>query len=104
MTLKEKREVNKRRDVLINEVYDLLLERAHLTRKDLLREIIAGFAAGNLDLLTPEELKKYKSAILESSRNEKRRIKEKMAGVKKATSAAVSVPVFEGASQHNVAH
>jgi hypothetical protein len=63
MTAQEKREENKRRATLINELRELQLKRANARKKDLLEVALAAFSAHNLDLLTPAERKKYKSVI-----------------------------------------
>ncbi|MDR3296980.1 MAG: hypothetical protein LBS94_01940 [Prevotellaceae bacterium] len=63
-TLKEKREESKQRAALVKEVHELMLKRANVSKKTLLTVAITRFAAGNLDLLTPAERKKYKSVIV----------------------------------------
>ncbi len=46
-----------------NEVIDLLLHRAGLKKQDIYRVALRRWAVGNLDLLTPAEVKKYKPVL-----------------------------------------
>jgi hypothetical protein len=63
-TLKEKREKIKHRTALAKEAQKLMLERANIRKKFLLGIALTNFAAENLDLLTQDDHKKYKSVIV----------------------------------------
>ena len=49
---------------LQNELVDLLLKKANVSKKSLYETAISGFVNDNLDLLSPDELKKYKPILL----------------------------------------
>ena len=49
---------------LQQEMVALMLQKAGITTNDLLDDAIKRWVAGNLDLLTTTEMKRYKSVIL----------------------------------------
>ena len=49
---------------LQNELVDMLLKRAKVSKKTLYRSAISGFVNDNIDLLSPAELKKYQPILL----------------------------------------
>ena len=49
---------------LQNELVDLLLKKAKVSKKSLYDTAISGFVSDNLDLLSPEELTKYKPILI----------------------------------------
>ena len=49
---------------LQNELVDLLLKKANVSKKSLYETAISGFVNDNIDLLSPDELKKYKPILL----------------------------------------
>jgi hypothetical protein len=49
---------------LQNELIDLLLGKAKVSKKSLYDSAISGFVNDNIDLLTPDELKKYQPILL----------------------------------------
>lgn len=53
-----------KREQLAKESMDLVLKRSGVPKKVIIENAMHAFFAGNLDLLTPAELKKYKSVIL----------------------------------------
>ena len=49
---------------LQNELVDLLLRKANVSKKSLYESAISGFVNDNIDLLSPDELKKYQPILL----------------------------------------
>ena len=49
---------------LQNELVDLLLKKAKVSKKSLYDSAISGFVNDNLDLLSSDELKKYQPILL----------------------------------------
>jgi len=49
---------------LQNELVDLLLKKAKVSKKSLYDSAVSGFVNDNLDLLSPDELKKYQPILL----------------------------------------
>ena len=49
---------------LQNELVDLLLKKANVSKKSLYDTAISGFVSDNVDLLSPDELKKYQPILL----------------------------------------
>ena len=49
---------------LQNELVGLLLGKAKISKKSLYDSAISGFVNDNVDLLTPDELKKYQPILL----------------------------------------
>jgi len=47
-----------------NELVDLLLKKANVSKKSLYESAISGFVNDNIDLLSPDELKKYQPILL----------------------------------------
>lgn len=52
------------REKLVKEATELLLKRAGVKRKDIYKVAMKNWINKNLDLLTEEEIKKYKGVIL----------------------------------------
>jgi len=50
---------------LQNELVDLLLEKANVSKKSLYDSAISGFVNDNIDLLSPDELKRYQPILLQ---------------------------------------
>ncbi|MGM9782176.1 MAG: hypothetical protein ACI3ZV_01625 [Paludibacteraceae bacterium] len=53
-----------KREQLAKESMDLVLKRSGVPKKVIIENAMHAFFAGNLDLLTPAERKKYASVIL----------------------------------------
>ena len=49
---------------LQNELVDVLLKKAKVSKKTLYDSAISGFVNDNIDLLSPSEVKKYQSILL----------------------------------------
>jgi hypothetical protein len=49
---------------LQNELVDVLLKKAKVSKKNLYDTAISSFVNDNIDLLSPDELKKYQQIIL----------------------------------------
>jgi len=49
---------------LQDELVDLLLKKAKISKKSLYDSAISGFVNDNIDLLSPDELKKYQPILL----------------------------------------
>ena len=52
------------RKKLSKESMDLVIKRSGVSKKEIVEEAMKRFFNDNIDLLTPEELEKYKSVIL----------------------------------------
>ena len=46
------------------ELFQLILKKTNVKKAEVINEAITAFIASNLDLLTPAELKKFKSIII----------------------------------------
>jgi len=57
-------EDKKKVESLQNELIDLLLKKAKVSKKTLYNSAIRSFVNDNIDLLSPVELKKYKPILL----------------------------------------
>ena len=64
MTKAEKKQNDKKAELLQKELITLLLKKAGLTEKDILIPALKRWATNNLDLLTAKEQEYYKSVIL----------------------------------------
>jgi len=60
MSIEDKKKV----ETLQNELIDLLLKKAKVSKKTLYNSAIRGFVNDNVDLLSPAEAKKYQSILL----------------------------------------
>jgi len=60
MSIEDKKKV----ETLQNELINLLLKKAKVSKKTLYNSAIRSFVNDNIDLLSPVELKKYKSILL----------------------------------------
>ncbi len=45
------------------QLFELLLEKTNLTKKDIVEDAISTFIAKRLDMITPSERKKFKSLV-----------------------------------------
>ena len=57
-------EDKKKVEILQNELIDLLLKKAKVSKKTLYNSAIRGFVNDNIDLLSVDEFKKYQSILL----------------------------------------
>lgn len=60
----KKTEEQIKRESLIKEATDIILKRANTTKKEVMDMAVRKFVANNVDLLTPAEVRKYKSILL----------------------------------------
>lgn len=64
MTKKEEKQKAKEMKALYLELISLLLQRAGLKEEDIYSTAMKSWASKNLDLLTPDEMKKYREIIM----------------------------------------
>lgn len=64
MTKKEEKQKAKEMKALYLELISLLLQRAGLKEEDIYSTAMKSWASKNLDLLTPDEVKKYREIIM----------------------------------------
>ena len=64
MTKKEKKVLEKTSEEKQKELIALLLKKAGLTERDILIPALKEWATANLDLLSSQEMEKYKSVLL----------------------------------------
>ncbi|MBQ3709359.1 MAG: hypothetical protein II887_01510 [Bacteroidales bacterium] len=64
MTKKEEKQKAKEMKALYLELISILLQRAGLKEEDIYSTAMKSWASKNLDLLTPDEVKKYREIIM----------------------------------------
>lgn len=64
MTKKEEKQKAKEMKALYLELISILLQRAGLKEEDIYSTAMKSWASKNLDLLTPDEVKKYQEIIM----------------------------------------
>lgn len=64
MTKKEEKQKAKEMKALYLELISILLQRAGLKEEDIYSTAMKSWASKNLDLLTPDEIKKYREIIM----------------------------------------
>ena len=64
MTKKEEKQKAKEMKALYLELISILLQRAGLKEEDIYNTAMKSWASKNLDLLTPDEVKKYREIIM----------------------------------------
>ena len=64
MTKKEENQKAKEMKALYLELISILLQRAGLKEEDIYSTAMKSWASKNLDLLTPDEVKKYREIIM----------------------------------------
>jgi hypothetical protein len=64
MTKKEEKQKAKEMKTLYLELISILLQRAGLKEEDIYSTAMKSWASKNLDLLTPDEVKKYREIIM----------------------------------------
>ena len=60
----KKTEEQVKRESLIKEATDIILKIANTTKKEVMDMAVRKFVANNVDLLTPAEVRKFKSILL----------------------------------------